>query len=333
MESLKDQIESRWNSLTKPPGSLGRLEEMVTRYGVIRGEVTPRLERKAMYVFCADHGVARAGISAFPQEVTRQMVLNFLRGGAAINVLCRHFNIAPVVVDMGVIGPAAEGAVDRRIGSGTANFLEGPAMSGEQAGRALAAGRELAAEGAGRYDLCAAGEMGIGNTTSAAALLCAFSGLPPEECVGRGTGLDDAGLERKSNVIRRALEIHRPDPRDPLRVLSALGGFEIGAIAGFILGAAAHRLPVVLDGFISCSAALVARAMEPTSLETVFFSHRSAERGHARMLEILGVEPYFALDMRLGEGTGAALTIGLLEAALRLYREMATFSSAGVSSA
>jgi nicotinate-nucleotide--dimethylbenzimidazole phosphoribosyltransferase len=175
--------------------------------------------------------------------------------------------------------------------------------------------------------------MGIANTTSAAALLCAYSGLPPEECVGRGTGVDHAGLERKASAIRRAIELHRPDPRDPVGVLAAIGGFEIGAMAGFILGAAADHLPVVLDGFISCSAALLARAMEPASLDAVLFSHRSAERGHGRMLECLGVEPYFALDMRLGEGTGAALTIGLLEAALRLYREMATFASAGVSGA
>jgi len=330
---LAGRIRRRWDSLTKPPGSLGRLEEMVVRYGVIRGEAMPRLERKAIYIFCGDHGVARAGVSAYPQEVTRQMVANFLRGGAAINVLCRHYGIQPIVVNAGVAGEPIEGAVDCRVGPGTADFLAGPAMTRSQAEQALEAGRSLAREAARCYDVCGLGEMGIANTTSAAALLCALSGLPAEECVGRGTGVDEAGLERKVAAVRRAMELHRPRAGDPVGVLAAVGGFEIAEMAGFILGAAPRRLPVVVDGFIGGAAALVARAIEPKTAGCLIFSHRSAERGHRRLLELLGAEPYLELGMRLGEGTGAALAIGLLEAALALYRGMATFAEAGVSGA
>lgn len=329
--SLQQQIEDRWNSLTKPPGSLGRLEEMVTRYALLRGTAEPKVRKKGLFIFCADHGVATSGVSAYPSEVTRQMVANFVAGGAAINVLCRRFTIEPVVVDVGVRGPADNGAVNRKIAEGTRNFTTEPAMSRDQARFAIETGRKLAGEGAADFDILGAGEMGIGNTTSAAALLSTFSGLDPEVTAGRGTGVDDAGLHRKVEAIRAALHLHTPDPSDPIGTLAAIGGFEIGAIAGFILGAAQSRAPVVLDGFISCSAALIAKAIEPESMDAVFFSHRSAEQGHSHMLEHLGVEPYFALDMRLGEGTGAALTIHLLETALDLYYHMATFVQAGVS--
>ncbi len=327
---LKEQIEQRWNSLTKPPGSLGRLEDLVLHYGLIRGEAMPVLERKGMYLFCGDHGVVAEGVSAFPQAVTRQMTLNFVGGGAAISVLCRQFVIEPVIVDAGIIGATPDGVVDRKIGHGTRNFVVEPAMSIEDAGRALESGRTLAAEAAGKFDIAGAGEMGIGNTTAAAALLSAFTGLPPEESVGRGTGVDEDGWRRKVTAVSRALERHRPDPGDPVAVLAALGGYEIATITGFLLGAAAARLPVVVDGFIAGSAALVAGALEPEAMRTVLFSHRSAEAGHQRMLEHLGATTYYSLDMRLGEGTGAALTINLLEAALALYRDMATFSGAGV---
>lgn len=332
-QELKRQIEERWNSLTKPPGSLGRLEEMVLRYGLIRGAVLPALESKAIYIFCGDHGITEAGVSAYPQEVTQQMVRNFLRGGAAISVLCRRLGIEPIVVDAGVNGPVEDGVLDRKIGPGTRNFLKEPAMTREQAAQAIEIGKELAHGAAGRFDILGAGEMGIGNTTAAAALLSVFSGTDASQTAGRGAGVDDTGLNRKIEVVRAAIRLHRPNPADPLGVLAAVGGFEIGAIAGLVLGAAEARVPVVLDGFISCSAALIAKAMEPDSLEAVFFSHRSVERGHARMLEFLGVEPYLALDMRLGEGTGAALMIHLLETALQLYQEMATFQQARVSEA
>jgi nicotinate-nucleotide--dimethylbenzimidazole phosphoribosyltransferase len=267
-----------------------------------------------MLLFCADHGVVEEGVSPYPQEVTRQMVANFQAGGAAITVLCRHYGIEPVIVDMGVGRP-------------TRNFAREPAMSREDAARAIETGRQHAGDG----NILGAGEMGIGNSTAAAALLCAFTGISPLEATGRGTGLDDAGVARKADVIARALALHRPDPADAIGVLAALGGFEIAAIVGLILGAAERRRVVVLDGFISCSAALVARAIEPAALDCVVYSHRSAERGHRKMLEALGAKPLLDLDMRLGEGTGAAIGISLVEAALRLYTEMATFASAGVS--
>ncbi len=300
--------------LTKPPGSLGRLESLALQIGLIQGTDLPSIGRKAMAIFCADHGIVAEGVSPYPSEVTAQMVANFRAGGAAITVLCRHLGIEPVIVDMGVGRP-------------TRNFAREPAMTREEAERAIAAGMNQVSAG----DVLGAGEMGIGNSTSASALLSAFGGLDPAESAGRGTGLDEAGVAHKAEVIKRALELHRPDPRDPIGVLAALGGFEIAAIVGLILGAAKQRRVVVLDGFISCSAALVARVIAPPSLGYVVFSHRSAERGHRKMLEVLGAQPLFDLDMRLGEGTGAALGINLIEAAVKLYREMATFESAGVS--
>ena len=314
MTELETRIRRRLDSLTKPRGSLGRLEELALQVGLIQGTDMPSVGRKAMLLFCADHGVVEEGVSPFPQEVTRQMVANFRSGGAAITVLCRQYGIEPVIVDMGVGRP-------------TRNFAREPAMSRADAQRAIDAGIEHAAAG----DLLGAGEMGIGNSTSAAALLCAFTGISPIEAAGRGTGLDDAGVARKADLIARALALHCPDRNDAIGVLAALGGFEIAAIAGLILGAAQRRRVVVLDGFISCSAALAVRAMEPAALDYVIYSHRSAERGHRKMLEALGARPLLDLDMRLGEGTGAAIGISLVESAVRLYREMATFSSAGVS--
>jgi len=312
--SLETQIRARLDSLTKPPGSLGRLEDLALQLGLIQQTALPEISSKAMIVFCADHGIVEEGVSPYPSEVTRQMVANFRTGGAAINVLCRHARIEPVIVDMGV-------------GSPTRNFTREPAMTRAQAEQALATGFSYAA----KAEILGAGEMGIGNTTSAAALFSAFSGLDPLETAGRGTGLDDAGVTRKVDAIRRALALHQPDPRDPVQTLAQLGGFEIAALTGLILGAASHRRLVVLDGFITCAAALVARAIAPASLDYVVFSHCSAEQGHRKMLDFLGARPLLNLDMRLGEGTGAALGISLLESAVNLYREMATFQSAGVS--
>ncbi|MCU1340124.1 MAG: Nicotinate-nucleotide--dimethylbenzimidazole phosphoribosyltransferase [Bryobacterales bacterium] len=316
--ALEARITLRLASLTKPPGSLGRLEELALQVGLIQATDMPSVGRKAMLLFCADHGVTDEGVSPFPQEVTRQMVANFQAGGAAITVLCRQYRIEPVIVDMGVGRP-------------TRNFAREPAMSRVEAQRAV----EMGIAHAGDGDLLGAGEMGIGNSTAAAALLCAFTGANPRDAAGRGTGLDDAGVARKADVIARALALHRPDPTEALGTLAALGGFEIAAIAGLILGAAERRRVVILDGFISCSAALVARAIEPAALDYVVYSHCSAERGHRRMLEALGAlgtrRPLLDLDMRLGEGTGAAIGISLVESAVRLYREMATFASAGVS--
>jgi nicotinate-nucleotide--dimethylbenzimidazole phosphoribosyltransferase len=311
---LETRIRARLDSLTKPPGSLGRLEELALQLGLIQSTEAPRIGRKAMIVFCADHGVVDEGVSPYPSEVTRQMVANFHSGGAAINVLCRHANIEPVIVDMGVGNP-------------TRNFAREPAMTRAAAEQALDTGFAYAA----KAEILGAGEMGIGNTTSAAALFSAFSGLDVLDTTGRGTGLDDAGLTRKVEIIRRALSLHQPNPADPIAVLAALGGFEIAAIAGLILGAASRRHLVMLDGFITGAAAIVARAISPASLDYVVFSHCSAEKGHRKMLDFLNAHPLLHLDMRLGEGTGAALGIGLLEASVNLYREMATFQSAGVS--
>jgi nicotinate-nucleotide--dimethylbenzimidazole phosphoribosyltransferase len=310
--ALETRIRARLDSLTKPPGSLGRLEDLVVQLGLIQSTESPHITRKAMIVFCADHGVVDEGVSPYPSEVTRQMVANFYSGGAAINVLCRHGGIEPVIVDMGVGRP-------------TRNFAREPAMTRAAAEQAIDTGFAYAS----KAEILGAGEMGIGNTTSAAALFSAFSGLDPIETAGRGTGLTDAGLARKVEVIRRALTLHHHT--DPIDILASLGGFEIAALTGLILGAASRRHLVMLDGFITCAAAIVARAISPASLDYAVFSHCSAEQGHKRMLDFLNVRPLLNLDMRLGEGTGAALGIGILESAVNLYREMATFQSAGVS--
>jgi nicotinate-nucleotide--dimethylbenzimidazole phosphoribosyltransferase len=309
---LEFRIRARLDSLTKPPGSLGRLEGLVVQLGLIQQTETPRISSKEMIVFCADHGVVEEGVSPYPSEVTRQMVANYRSGGAAINVLCRHGGIEPVIVDMGV-------------GKPTRNFAREPAMSIAEAEQCLGQGFAHAEHA----EVLGAGEMGIGNTTSAAAIFSAFSGLDPIETAGRGTGLDDAGVLRKADVIRRAIVLH--PSRDPLHILANLGGFEIAALTGLILGAASHRRLLVLDGFITGAAAIVARAIAPASLDYVVFAHCSAERGHRKMLDFLNARPLLNLEMRLGEGTGAALGIGLVESALSLYNEMATFESAGVS--
>jgi nicotinate-nucleotide--dimethylbenzimidazole phosphoribosyltransferase len=311
--SLEARIRARLDSLTKPPGSLGRLEDLALQLGLIQATESPKIGCKAMMIFCADHGVVEEGVSPYPSEVTRQMVANFRSGGAAINVLCRHANIEPVIVDMGVGHP-------------TRNFTREPAMTRAQAEQAIETGFAHAAQA----ETLGAGEMGIGNTTSAAALFSAFSGLDPSETAGRGTGLDDLGLSRKIDVIRRALALH-PPANDPIKTVANLGGFEIAAITGLILGAASRRRVVVLDGFITGAAAIVARAIAPASLDYVVFSHCSAERGHKKMLDFLNARPLLNLEMRLGEGSAAALAIGLLESAVNLYTEMATFESASVS--
>jgi nicotinate-nucleotide--dimethylbenzimidazole phosphoribosyltransferase len=323
--ALQTAVQARWNNLTKPPGSLGRLEEMVTRYALIRGEILPRLSSKAMYVFCGDHGVTAEGVSAFPSEVTALMVRNFLRGGAAINVLCRHYGIDTSIVDCGVIGACESGAIDRKIAGGTKNFAVGPAMTRDEAQRAIHNGIELAREAAGRYDIAGVGEMGIGNTTAASALLCVFCDVQPGEVSGRGAGLDDEGVARKSRVIASALACNSASADDPLGALAAVGGFEIATMTGFYLGAAASRLPVVVDGFIASSAALAAVALAPETKGALIFAHCSAEKAHRLMLERLGVRPILDLDMRLGEGSASAIGINLLEAAVKLYSEMATF--------
>jgi len=321
------------DSLTKPPGSLGRLEEIALRLAVLRGRA-PEVARPVIFTFAADHGVVAEGVSAYPQVVTAQMVENFTRGGAAVNVLARQAGARVVVADFGVATPLerAPDLVECPIGPGTANIAAGPAMTREHAIRAIETGARLAQEAmdAGA-DLLATGEMGIGNTTAASAITAAITGAPAEQVTGRGTGVDEATLTRKVAAVRRALEVNRPDPRDGLDVLAKVGGFEIGGLTGVILAGAARRVPVALDGFIAGSAALLAVTLAPDSRHTLFASHRSAEPGHAHALEHMGLEPYLDLGLRLGEGTGAALFIHLARAAALVWSEMATFKAAGVS--
>jgi nicotinate-nucleotide--dimethylbenzimidazole phosphoribosyltransferase len=322
------------DQLTKPPGSLGRLEELAVALAALRAG-PPRVDRPVVFVLAADHGVTAEGVSAYPQVVTGQMLENFLRGGAAINVLARQVGARVVVADFGVAGPrrAAAGLVDRRLGHGTANLARGPAMSRQQATAGIEAGVGLveaaAADGA---DLVVTGEMGIGNTTSASAITAVFTGAEPEAVTGRGTGVDEAGWRRKVEVVRRAIALNRPEPSDPVDVLAKVGGFEIAGLVGIVLAGAARRLPVVLDGFIAGAAALVAVALAPATRHALFAAHRSAEPGHLLMLQHLGLRPYLDLSLRLGEGTGGALFVSLARAAAALYAEMATFKSAGVSS-
>jgi nicotinate-nucleotide--dimethylbenzimidazole phosphoribosyltransferase len=332
--ALRSRIGQRLDNLTKPRGSLGRLEEIVLRYGLATRQIEWQPPRKSLFVFCADHGVTAEGVSAFPSEVTYQMVRNFVAGGAAISVLCRHHDIDPVIVDMGVNHAFETGlaVINRKIGPGTKNFTREAAMSEEQAVRSLEAGIRLAqATNRLGYRLLGIGEMGIGNTTSASAIIAAMTRHDVWEVTGAGTGISEEQRRHKAAVIERALQLHRPDPADPLGVLRAVGGFEIGGMAGFLLGAAAARVPVCVDGLIATAAALLAAGLAPNTNDYLFFGHRSAEPGHRAALEMLTARPLLDLEMRLGEGTGAALAISIVESALRLYREMATFSSAGVS--
>jgi nicotinate-nucleotide--dimethylbenzimidazole phosphoribosyltransferase len=325
-------VQARLDGQTKPAGSLGRLEEFARRYVAITGRETIR--NKAVFTFAGDHGVTAEGVSAFPREVTPQMVLNFLAGGAAINALARHAGAEVVVVDMGVDFQFAPhpGLLDRKIAPGTANLARGPAMSRAQAMLALEAGIGIAADCAARdIDLVGTGDMGIGNTTPSAAIAAVFTGLPVERVTHRGTGIDDAGLVRKLAAIAHGLQINAPDPQDPVDVLAKVGGFEIGGIAGLVLGCAAVGLPVVVDGFISTAGALVASELHPHVRDYIFAAHRSVEIGHSAMLERIGQRPILDLDLRLGEGTGGALAMSLIEAALRGLREIATFEAAGVS--
>ena len=316
------------DSLTKPLGALGDLEHIAARLAAIRGGA-PSVDRKSLFIFAADHGVARRGVSAYPSEVTPQMVLNFLRGGAAANVLARQLGASVTVVDVGVDFAFAELApLDRKVRRGTRDLCAEDAMTRDECDRAMSVGMELAKEV--DADLLIAGEMGIGNTTSATAIFCALFELDAADVAGRGTGIDDAALHRKVEAIEIALARHGAR-RDPLDILQSLGGYEIAAIAGLTLGAAAHRIPLVVDGFIATAGVAIAMQLNPHVRDYLFFGHRSNERAHDIVLRKLNAKPLLDLGMRLGEGTGALLASHLLEAACRIYREMATFISAGVS--
>ena len=330
-DRLGAAARERLDILTKPRGSLGRLEELATRIVVITGDPMPRVETPVIFTLAADHGVATEGVSAYPQAVTAQMVENFARGGAAVNVLARHVGARVVVADLGVVGALGDdlGIVRCRVGAGTRSIIRGPAMTRDEAMRAVLAGSALVDDAA--PDCVGTGEMGIGNTTAASALTAALTGADPAMVTGRGTGVSDDVWTWKVEAVRRALAVNSVNPGDPLGVLAALGGFEIAGLAGVVLAGAARRVPVVLDGFIATAAALVAARLAPVSRDYLIASHRSAEPGHQRLLEVLGLTPYLELGMRLGEGTGAALGIGLVRAALACFREMATFKDAGVS--
>jgi nicotinate-nucleotide--dimethylbenzimidazole phosphoribosyltransferase len=332
--SLLSAIQAHLDDLTKPQGSLGRLESLALQYCLATHTLRPLPGKMRIYCFAGDHGVASEGVSAFPKEVTPQMVGNMLAGGAAINVFARHVGAELRVVDMGVDADLrdAPGLIHRKVARGTANIAVGPAMQREQAVLALEAGITLATEAAhDKVILLGTGEMGIANTTPATALFAAYLGCPPAEITGRGTGVDDTRLQHKVQVIERALAVNRARLGDPLEILSALGGFEIAGIAGLVLGGAAARVPVVVDGFISTAGALAALRIQPAAADYVFFSHLSEERGHRIVMEKLAIKPILELNMRLGEGTGAALAMSILMAAIKMYNEMATFSGAKVS--
>jgi nicotinate-nucleotide--dimethylbenzimidazole phosphoribosyltransferase len=326
--------ERHQNDLTKPPGSLGRLETIANRCAAIFGSLTPPVDAARIVVFAADHGVAEEGVSAYPREVTAQMVLNYLNGGAAINALAQAGGIDLVIVDAGVATPLPDlpGLIRHHIGDGTRNFTREPAMTESQVEEALEAGiAEAYAAVADGYNLLGCGEMGIANTTSAAAIAAALTLLPATEVTGRGTGADDAALARKVSAIERALALHGPHLKTPFDVLRRVGGLEIAEMCGFFLGAATLRRPVVVDGFIATAAAALAVRMAPPAREYMFAAHRSAEPGHAALLNIVGDPPLLDLGMRLGEGTGAALAMKLIQSAVAAFTGMATFSSAGVS--
>jgi nicotinate-nucleotide--dimethylbenzimidazole phosphoribosyltransferase len=335
-QSLMNQAQQRLDSLTKPVGSLGRLEELARWLVGVRREARPRLSRKVIFTFAADHGVAEEGVSAYPAAVTPEMVRNFLRGGAAINVLARQAGAQVIVADFGVAADfgGMPGLISRKIGLGTANMTKGPAMTEKQALQAVLAGAELAlAEKERGADLFATGDMGIGNTTAASALLAALTGLSVEEATGRGTGIDDAAFHRKVGAIRRALDANKTDGKNALATLAQVGGFEIAGLVGVILAGAATRTPVLVDGFISGAAALVAcrLAQSKPVRDYLAVAHLSAEPGHRRITKELGILPLLDLQMRLGEGTGAALAMPILDAACAIFNEMATFEEAGVS--
>ncbi|HOB28757.1 MAG: nicotinate-nucleotide--dimethylbenzimidazole phosphoribosyltransferase [Dethiobacteria bacterium] len=328
-----EEARGHQKNLIKPYGSLGMLEDVAVKIAGITGEVKPVLENKAVITCAGDHGVAARKVSVADQEVTRQMVRGFLDGGAAINVLTRHAGARVICVDVGMVKPVDDPRLKvRRVGPGTGDIATGPAMSREQARAAVEAGIEVAAAEIEKgVELLATGDMGIGNTTPSTAILAAFTGFPAFLITGRGTGIDREALQRKAQIVEEALKVNKPDPRDGLDVLAGVGGFEIGAIAGVILSAAASRVPVVIDGFISGAGAMIARALAPRALDFVLASHLSEEPGHKVMLTWLGVRPLLQMNMRLGEGTGAALSFTLIDAALKIVREMATYDQAGVS--
>ncbi len=333
--TLETIAQERLDNLTKPPGSLGRLEEFARRLVAITGNKMPPLfEKKAIFTFAGDHGITDESVALYPKEVTVQMVYNISRGGAAISVLSRHAGADEIVVDIGVDFDfsADKGVLSRKVVTGTKNMRKGPAMTRDEAERCIETGIELALEYRKRgYTMFGTGEMGIGNTTPSSAIAAVLTGQPVSMVTGRGTGITDETLQHKIKVIEDAIALNHPDPGDGIDILAKVGGTEIGGIAGLILGAASQRVPVVVDGFISTAGALIAHAIEPAAGGYMFSAHNSVEIGHKVVLNHLGLKPILDLDMRLGEGTGAALAMLIIEGGLKIYREMATFDEAGVT--
>ena len=331
-----DIARARLDNLTKPQGSLGYLEDIASRCAAVLGVEKPRAQRKKVFVFAADHGVALEGVSLYPREVTAQMVLNFINGGAAVNVLARHAGVDMDVVDLGVDYDFGDqqGMLHSKVRRGSRNMLEEPAMSNQELEAALSVGLDLAQQAAQQgYQAVITGEMGIGNTTPSSAMTAVFTGESPARVTGRGTGLDEAAVARKADVVARCIAAHNPPADDPLAVLRTLGGLEIAAITGLVLGAASAGIIVIVDGFISSAGALAAVRLAPAAADYMLLGHQSAEPGHDAVVRALGLRPILCLDMRLGEGTGAVLAATVLDAALALYNDMATFGDAGVSEA
>lgn len=331
---LSERTQRRLDNLTKPLGSLGRLEELAKLIVCITGQEEPKLKQKAIIVMAGDHGVVAEGVSAYPQEVTSQMVYNFLRGGAGINVLARQVGARVIVVDMGVAAELRSHPelVNKKVAYGTKNMVKGPAMTREEAIRSVEAGIEVVEEELGKgIDIIGTGDMGIGNTTPSSAIVAAVTGEEVAKVTGRGTGIDEEKLKNKIKIIEKVLEVNQPDPEDGIDILAKIGGFEIGGMAGIMIASAANRIPVLIDGFISGAAALIAVKLEPRIKDYLIASHCSVEIGHLIALKWLGLKPLFDFDLRLGEGTGAAIGISIVEASVRILTEMATFGEAGVS--
>lgn len=336
-KAMHERALERLANQARPAGSLGSLEPLSARLASIKGCMDVRLERKVIVTCAGDHGVVAEGVSLFPQEVTAQMVYNFVNGGASISVLARHANATVRVADLGVnadFDPSLP-IFHKKIAKGTRNFAKEPAMSREQAVESIEAGIDIVdtlvrEEG---LDMLGTGDMGIGNTTPSSAIIAAFSGIPVEKLTGRGTGIGDEALANKIRVIENAIALHKPDPSDALDVLSKVGGFEIGGLAGLVIGAAKHGIPVVCDGLISTAGALVACELAPAAKEYLFVSHKSVEVGHAYMHDRLGLSPILDLGLRLGEGTGAALSMEILDAATRVLAEIKTFDEVGIHNA
>ncbi|OEU49302.1 MAG: nicotinate-nucleotide--dimethylbenzimidazole phosphoribosyltransferase [Desulfobulbaceae bacterium S5133MH15] len=335
-ESIRDQAQKKVDLKTKPLGALGRIEKLAVQLSTIKNSLNPKVECKRLFVFAGDHGVVEEGVSAFPSKVTVQMVENFLAGGAAINTFCRQYNIELSVIDMGVNGDFDDHPllISKKVGRGTRNFAAQKAMTLAEAALAIENGARVFLEKNKkmRCDLVGMGEMGIGNSSSATAVICGATGLSALQVAGRGTGVDDKGLERKTEVITKALALHQPEKDNGFDLLSKVGGYELGGICGAVLAAASEGCCVVLDGLISTAAGLLAYLICPDVKDYLIAGHKSVEIGQQAALEIMGIEPVIDLDMRLGEGTGAAITMNLVDLACRMMREMASFEDAGVDS-